>query len=416
MTIAALLLTAVVSGGLIYGEMQKKTRHEFQDEYKNYQKVIKDNNLDSLSTRDIIEDLWSGGVIDEQTYKKSLQRIDELEAQDPDNLSWSSFWGHVTNSPGTYREGVELYKTIATYAPYLNSSNAKDYDALVKAVNNSFYTSLPTIADAPTPQYLDTMFEGTQVEVTDPKKWTAGELAELHNINYDMDYYYDLIKEGTEANIGVGEYTNRQLETLVNSQETKNVTGYLDSIRNAKAEALANGATSGARAAAEILANSEAIAANSQTQAQLANTKAQNMDALLQADAEAKLSARQYFDQLARSLTTDATNLYTYDVDRYNQELLTNADLYTSDQNLRGARLLANAEMWAAQQQANAEIAANRAAMQAESDQYSWLFNNALRAYGGDTNKAFHFVDDYIFKTYADTDRTTHINNLINNK
>ena len=197
MTIAALLLTAVVSGGLIYGEAQKKTRHEFQDEYKNYQKVIKDNNLDSLSTRDIIEDLWSGGVIDEQTYKKSLQRIDELEAQDPDNLSWSSFWGHITNSPGTYREGVELYKTIATYAPYLNSSKAKDYDSLVKAVNNSFYTSLPTIADAPSPQYLDTMFEGTQVEVTDPKKWTAGELAELHNINYDMDYYYDLIKEGT---------------------------------------------------------------------------------------------------------------------------------------------------------------------------------------------------------------------------
>ena len=411
MTVAALLLTAVVSGGLIYGEMQKKTRHEFQDEYKNYQKVVKDNNLDSLSTRDIIEDLWSGGVIDEQTYKKSLQRIDELEAQDPDNLSWSSFWGHVTNSPGTYREGVELYKTIATYAPYLNSTKAQDYDSLVKAVNNSFYTSLPTIADAPTPQYLDTMFEGTQVEVTDPKKWTAGELAELHNINYDMDYYYDLIKEGTEANIGVGEYTNRQLEALVNSQETKNVTSYLDSIRNAKAEALANGATSGARAAAEILANSEAIAANSQTQAQLANNKAQNMDALLQADAEAKLSARQYFDQIARSLTTDATNLYTYDVDRYNQELLTNADLYTADQTLRGARLLANAEMWAAQQQANAEIAANRSAMQAESDQYSWLFNNALRAYGGDTNKALHFVDDYIFKTYQGTNRTAYMNN-----
>ena len=58
MTIAALLLTAVVSGGLIYGEMQKHTRHEFQDEYKNYQKVVKDNNLDSLSTRDIIEDLF----------------------------------------------------------------------------------------------------------------------------------------------------------------------------------------------------------------------------------------------------------------------------------------------------------------------------------------------------------------------
>jgi hypothetical protein len=414
MTIAALLMgvgTLILSSHTGMKILQAHASGDFKDSYKNYQKVVKDNNLGSLTTKEIIEDLWSAGVIDEQTYKRSLTQIDSLEnwaSDDKSLLGMIKTWG---TSPMAMKEGQELYKTIATYAPYLNGHNAQSYDDLVKAVNNSFYTGLPTIADAPSPQYLDTMFEGTQVEVTDPKKWTAGELAELHNINYDMDYYYDLIKEGTEANKGVGEYTNRQLEALVNSQETKNVTSYLDSIRNAKAEALANGATSGARAAAEILANSEAIAANSQTQAQLANTKAQNMDALLQADAEAKLSARQYFDQLAQSLTTDATNLYTYDVDRYGQEVLTNADLYTADQNLRGARLLANAEMWANQQSVNAQIAANRAAMQAESDQYSWLFNNALRAYGGDTNKALHFVDDYIFKTYQGTNRTTYMNN-----
>lgn len=413
MTIAALLMgvgTLILSSHTGMKILQAHASGDLKDSYKNYQKVVKDNNLGSLTTKEIIEDLWSAGVIDEQTYSRSLSQIDSLENWAGDDKSIAGMiktWG---TSPVAMKEGQELYKTIATYAPYLNGHNAKSYDELVKAVNSSFYTGLPTIDDAPSPQYLDTMFEGTQVEVTDPKKWTAGELAELHNINYDMNYYYDLIKAGTEANKQVGEYTNRQLEALVNSQETKNVTGYLDSIRNAKAEALANGATSGARAAAEILANTEAIAANSQTQAQLANTKAQNMDALLQADAEAKLSARQYFDQLAQSLTTDATNLYTYDVDRYGQELLTNAELYTADQNLRGARLLANAEMWANQQMVNAQIANNRAAMQAESDQYSWLFNNALRAYG-DPNKALHFVDDYIFKTYQNTNRTAYMNN-----
>lgn len=389
--------------------------HEMPDlrkSYDDYQKVVRDNNLDSLSTRDIIEDLWSAGVIDESTYKRSLSQIDELEIINDKNPTLGGFLRTYFTSPVTMKNGEELYKTIATYAPYLNGHNAKSYDELVKAVNDSFYTGLPTIADAPTPQYLDTMFAGTQVDVTDPKKWTAPELAELHNINYDMEHYYDLIKQSTEADINLGEYTNRQLETLANSQDTKNVTSYLDSIRNAKAEALANGATMGAKAAAEVLANSEAIAAQANTQAQLANTKAQNMDALLQADAGAHLSARQYFDQLARSLVTDATNLYTYDVDRYGQELLTNAELYTADQNLRGARVLANAEMWRAQQEANAQIAANRAASQAEADQYSWLFNNALRAYGNDPNKAFHFVDDYIFKTYQGTDRSTYINNL----
>lgn len=417
MSIATLLLMAATFGGLTYSAAKGISEGELENSYEKYKKVIKNNNLDSLSTKDIIEDLWQGGVIDEREYKRALNTIDKLENTAPRGTkSFKEWWQSVFTLPGTQKEGAELYKLIAANAQYLNSNNAKSYDDLVKAVNNSFYAGLPTIADAPTPQYLDTMFAGTQVDVTDAKKWTAPELAELHNINYDMEHYYDLIKQSAEADIDLGSYTNRQLDTLANSQDTKNVTSYLDSIRNAKAEALANGATMGAKAAAEVLANSDAIAAQANTQAQLANTKAKNMDSLLQADAGAHLSARQYFDQLARNLVTDATNLYTYDVDRYGQELLTNAELYTADQNLRGSRVLANAEMFKAQQEANAQIAANRAAIQKDSDEYSWLFNTALRAYDGDTNKAFHLVDDYIFRTYTGTDRTKHINNLINEK
>lgn len=412
-----LLLMAATSGGMIYSAAKGVSEGKLENSYEQYKKVIKHNNLDSLSTKDIIEDLWQGGVIDEREYKNSLRTIDKLEnTAHSGTKTFKELWQSVFTSPRTQNEGAELYKLIAANAHYLNSNKAKSYDDLVKAVNDSFYTGLPTIADAPTPQYLDTMFAGTQVDVADAKKWTAPELAELHNINYDMEHYYDLIKQSTEADIDLGSYTNRQLETLTNSQDTKNITSYLDSIRNAKAEALANGATMGAKAAAEVLANSEAIASQANTQAKLANTKAKNMDSLLQADAGAHLSARQYYDQLARSLVTDATNLYTYDVDRYGQELLTNAELYKADQNLRGARLLANAEMFKAQQDANAQIAANKAAIQKESDEYSWLFNTALRAYDGDTNKAFHLVDDYIFRRYTETDRTKHINNLINEK
>ena len=417
MSVAMLLLMAATSGGMIYSTAKGVSEGKLENSYEQYKKVIKHNNLDSLSTKDIIEDLWQGGVIDEREYKNSLRTIDKLEnTAHSGTKTFKELWQSVFTSPRTQNEGAELYKLIAANAHYLNSNKAKSYDDLVKAVNDSFYTGLPTIADAPTPQYLDTMFAGTQVDVADAKKWTAPELAELHNINYDMEHYYDLIKQSTEADIDLGSYTNRQLETLTNSQDTKNVTSYLDSIRNAKAEALANGATMGAKAAAEVLANSEAIASQANTQAKLANTKAKNMDSLLQADAGAHLSARQYYDQLARSLVTDATNLYTYDVDRYGQELLTNAELYKADQNLRGARLLANAEMFKAQQDANAQIAANKAAIQKESDEYSWLFNTALRAYDGDTNKAFHLVDDYIFRRYTETDRTKHINNLINEK
>ena len=417
MSVAMLLLMAATSGGMIYSAAKGVSEGKLENSYEQYKKVIKHNNLDSLSTKDIIEDLWQGGVIDEREYKNSLRTIDKLEDTAPSGTkTFKELWQSVFTSPRTQNEGAELYKLIAANAHYLNSNKAKSYDDLVKAVNDSFYAGLPTIADAPTPQYLDTMFAGTQVDVADAKKWTAPELAELHNINYDMEHYYDLIKQSAEADVDLGAYTNRQLDTLANSQDTKNVTSYLDSIRNAKAEALANGATMGAKAAAEVLANSDAIASQANTQAKLANTKAKNMDSLLQADAGAHLSARQYYDQLARSLVTDATNLYTYDVDRYGQELLTNAELYKADQNLRGARLLANAEMFKAQQEANSQIAAKRAAIQKESDEYSWLFNTALRAYDGDTNKAFHLVDDYIFRRYTETDRTKHINSLINEK
>ena len=226
----------LVAGGLTaftYGVASGYRNSELEHNYKNYKETLKNNNLDSLSTKDIIEDLWQAGAINEQDYKKSLNTIDKLDNIAPKNInSFKEFWQELTTLPGTKKEGTELYKLIAANAHYLNSNNAKSYDELVKAVNNSFYSGLPTIADAPTPQYLDTMFEGTQVDVTDPKKWTAPELAELHNINYDMEHYYDLIKQSTEADINLGEYTNRQLETLANSQDTKNVTSYLDSIRN----------------------------------------------------------------------------------------------------------------------------------------------------------------------------------------
>jgi hypothetical protein len=260
------------------------------------------------------------------------------------------------------------------------------------------------------------MFANTQIAVTDPKEWTSAELAELHNINFDPNHYYDLIKQGTEANLVAGEFTNRQLDALANSQDTKNVTSYLDSIRNAKAEALSNGATMGAKAAAEVLSNVEAINAQANTQAQLANTKAQNMDALLQADAKANLSARQYFDQLATALGTDAVEHYTHDVNRYGQEVLTNADLYQADQELRAQRIISNSAMYREYMDSQGAIDLYKTKNELEANEYTWLFQKALEANGGNVYDAQHVVNDYIFNNInrnKGNDRTTYINDLI---
>lgn len=413
MTLAVALL--IGAGVFTAGYQGAKTyyRTTTQKNYNDYKQAVEDNHLGSLTTREVIEDLWSAGVIDEQTHKNSIKQIETLEKIYGSKLN-ETMWDRLWKSPDFYIEGGELYKTLATYAPYLSGGTAKSYDELVNAVNNSFYTNLPKTQDAPTPQYLDAKFEGTQIEVTDPRYWSASELAELHNINYDPNYYYDLIKQGTSANVKAGQFTNRQLEALANSQDTKSVTGYLDSIRNARAEALANGATMGARAAAEVLANTETINAQAATQAQLANTKSQNMSDLLLADAQAGLTARQYFDQLAQALSTDAVTNYAYDVDRYSQELLTNAELYTADQNLRGERLKANADMYAAYLDAQGAINAANSAITADSDQFAWFFNNALKAYDNDVAKAFHATNDAIYRTYNNQTRTDYINSILN--
>ena len=74
-----MLATLLLGAGILYFghrtgvEISKAIeKGELQKEYDNYKQVIKNNNLDSLATKDIIEDLWQGGVIDEKTYKKSI--------------------------------------------------------------------------------------------------------------------------------------------------------------------------------------------------------------------------------------------------------------------------------------------------------------------------------------------------------
>lgn len=398
----------------------KDRKQAFSKTYKEYKQTLKDKGLEDVDTKDLIEDLWQSGSIDEDTYKKALSYYEKLEdAETSDGTFWDAlgdWWNTASADKETYQQGIELYKIIAEHAPELSWAKGKSYDEIVSTVNNAFKSGLPKIEDAPTPQYLDTMFANTQIAVTDPKEWTSAELAELHNINFDPNHYYDLIKQGTEANIVAGEFTNRQLDTLANSQDTKNVTSYLDSIRNAKAEALSNGATMGAKAAAEVLSNVEAINAQANTQAQLANTKAQNMDALLQADAKANLSARQYFDQLATTLGSDAVANYTQDVNRYGQEVLTNADLYQADQELRAQRIISNSAMYREYMENQGLINLYRTKNELEANEYTWLFQKALEANGGDVYGAQHVVNDYIFNNInrnKDNDRMTYINDLI---
>lgn len=420
-----MVIGAIVLAGLsaLYGSVKGQSAANLTKAYRNYQAAIDNNNLSALDTRDIIEQLWTSGNLTPSEYKDALNSLDNLEKLAPDSTgSIDNIFKGLTTSKKTYQQAINLYDLISKKAWVLDASTRGSYEDLVNAATNSFYEGVPTVRDAPTPGYLDTNFQGEQLQVTDPKLWTGQELADLHNINYDINHYYDLIKQGTQANLKLGEFNNAQLDTLTNSTTTTEANDYLNSIRNSKSEAINNGITSGARAASEVLANANAVAARAQTYADAANTKADNMKNLIEADAKANLSARKYFDSIAQSLSTDSANLYYSDVDRYGQEILSNAELYTADQNLRGARLEANADMYANMLSANAQINNVRNSINAESDELAWLFNNALTARPNLSereriNAAYNAVNDYIFRTYNNgTNRFDYIKNALNNQ
>lgn len=416
---------AIVLAGLaaLYGSVKGQHTADLTQAYRNYQAAIENNNLSSLDTRNIIEQLWTSGNITASEYKDALNSLDSLEklASNGANSIDNIFKG-LTTSKKTYQQATDLYNLISKKAWLLDASTRKSYEDLVNAATNSFYEGVPTVSDAPTPGYLDTNFQGEQLQVTDPKLWTGQELADLHNINYDTNHYYDLIKQGTQANLKLGEFTNAQLDALTNSTTTTEANDYLNSIRNYKSEAINNGITSGARAASEVLANANAVAARAQTYADAANTKADNMKNLIEADAKANLAAREYFDSIAQSLSTDSANLYYSDIDRYGQEILSNAELYTADQNLRGARLEANADMYANMLTANSQINNVRNSVNAEADELAWLFNNALTSRSNLSereriNAAYNAVNDYIFRTYNNgTNRFDYIKTALNNQ
>lgn len=409
--------------GLGYSGYKKAQTADLKDAYTNYKNVIQNNNLGALDTRDLIEQLWTSGNITASEYKDALNSLNSLEKiANSNSTDLDTIFNRLTTSSKTYNQAMNLYDLISRKASTLDTSTRGSYEDLVNAATNSFYEGLPEIGNAPTPGYLDTNFQGEQLQVTDPKLWTGQELADLHNINYDTNHYYDLIKQGTQANLKLGEFTNAQLDALINSTTTTEANDYLNSIRNSKSEAINNGITSGARAASEVLANANAVAARAQTYADAANTKADNMKNLIEADAKANLAAREYFDSIAQSLSTDSANLYYSDVDRYGQEILSNAELYTADQNLRGARLEANADMYANMLTANSQINNVRNSVNAESDELAWLFNNALTARPNLSereriNAAYNAVNDYIFRTYNNgTNRFDYIKNALNNQ
>lgn len=372
--------------------------------YKNYNDTISKYTDSNVNVKDVINTLHGAGLISESDWKDAAKTIEKYTNNKDNGLTLSDLWYDTFTSNKSHEAVTKVYNLISEKLPeYMSlTGNSNWYNDIVNEVNSN-------ITGAAAPSYFDTDFQGYQMEVTPAKMWTGAELADLHNIDYDPQVYYDLIKQGTKAGVDYANYQNELLNNASLIDNDKKVNSYLDSIRNSKAEALANGATSGAKAAADLLNTTTTLGEYSAEQAALGKTKFNNASSALRADADAVLQARDYFNNLANNLGQDIATLYANDVDREGQQYLSNSQFYAADQALRGALHGANANMYSSYVTSNAAVNAARANATQQANEYNWVYNTLLRANGGDT-----FKTDLEFNKYLTSLSTNgYYNNII---
>lgn len=380
----------------IQGVQGSKNEDAVDEARSNYEKVAKEHGLENIDDSEIARELYHSGKISEEEYRSVTKTIEKYESADTD---WKKFWMSLDNDE---RDALtKYYNTVSLEIPELKDTVFRTIDANMSTEDKRALFGTPTLETLEGPNYLDTNFEGYQREVEPVKLWTGQELADLHNLNFDPNNYYDLVKAGTSAAVDAARYQSEQMNNASMIKDTESVASYLDSIRNNKAEALSTGATLGQRAANELLANQETLDNYSTNQAAVADARLKAVDDALLADASARLTANNYFNQLAQSLATDSMTLYDNDSTRYAQDMLSNAEMYRADQELRGRRLLANANMYADWLQGNAQIGAYQSQADARMNEYFWLYNNALRANNGDSARAIADVNNLIQYQYT---------------
>lgn len=389
--------------GIATGANTRAKGNIVQKSYDNFQYALKNSGLDQsgFKMEDIFSDLYGDNQISHEQYTKYAKLLEDIDKTHSDGTSLFENLKYMFKSKKDLETAAELYDIMARKIPAIKDATKYTLDLLPEDIRNSFLTSASPIAQVAAPMYEDVNFKGEQLEVDPVKLWTGQELADLHSLNFDPNSYYDLVKQGTSAGVDYSKYTSDQLAHAAGVDDTKNVTSYLDAIRSTKAESLAAGATLGARAANEILANTENINNYANNQSTVAQNRFNAVNDALLTDAQARLTAKSYYENLAKSLSNDSALLYANDTDRFGQEMLSNAEMYKADQELRGQRAYSNASMYANYVQAAANINAANAGIKAQADEYAWVFDRFLGANNGDLYRSIKDFDQYLIGQYT---------------
>ena len=340
---------------------------------------------------DYLRDASYFGYLNGDTHKNAMKAYSKLKSYDYDA-------GKLSNKE---RESLmnmydQLYKGDDNFRNEINKYYANLTDADKMAFLDSVISSS---ASVPAPAYLDTSFDNYQREVAPLKLWTNKELADYMNIDFDFD---NILKDYEKAAQAKVDYSTWLSDLAANNSEREdayNQTSYLDAIRNVKSDAIIKGMSNGARAAAEVVANKEAIKNKVGEQQKAATQRFETMNDSLLERAQAAINTRDTYQSLAKDLGTNVDTLYNNDVARRGQDLLTNANLYAADETLRSNRMAQNNLMTAMY---NAASAQSKAAANSKEDPLWYFKNISMPANDYDFGKA---INDYIDLGYTQATR-----------
>lgn len=312
-----------------------------------------------------LRDAQSLGIIDGETSKNVLNAYSKYRSYnyDREKLSKSDI-KTLTNFYNTLYNNDSLFKSY--WDDQYTKLSPEDKEKFIKGVFSSG-------APIPAPAYLDTNIEDFQKKVAPLKVYTNKELAELYNIDYDFDNIKAKYEAGAQADVDYSTWMSDLLKNAGERDNAYNQASYLDAIRDIKSESIINGISNGARAAAEVLANREAVANKVQNNTNVATQRFGAMNDALLKRAQVDLNTANTYTDLFKALSTTNNTLYANDVNRLGQDLLANANFRSSDLNLRANREAANMIMAAAY---NAAKAQNDVNYGDNPNSAAWLFKN----------------------------------------
>ena len=397
--ITAALVMGLIGAGMVstgaYLQTAKNSKYNpngIPSYNKARQKLMQHSKTTSTKEfEDYLRDASYLGYLNGDTHKNAMKAYSKLKSYDYDvgelnnkeRESLINMYDQLYKGDDNFRNEINKY--------YANLTDADKMAFLDNVISNS--------ASVPAPAYLDTSFDNYQREVAPLKLWTNKELADYMNIDFDFD---NILKDYEKAAQAKVDYSTWLSDLAANNSEREdayNQTSYLDAIRNVKSDAIIKGMSNGARAAAEVVANKEAIKNKVNEQQKAATQRFETMNDSLLERAQAAINTRDTYQSLAKDLGTNVDAWYNNDVARRGQDLLTNANLYAADETLRSNRMSQNNLMAAMY---NAASAQSKATANSKEDPLWYFKNISMPANDYDFGKA---INDYIDLGYTQATR-----------